>query len=1423
MTNSITAAKQTIPLFGISGVAVPIVSAELPRSPASNRASDVSGKNAGTMEEFSTLGVRAYVAKRIDDIDAASEGSSLAPAQEGKQLLNRLAALDGKDFAKTLRALSWAEGDLSAIWQKVSAFANGGKGGFTELDIASLTSEIASTLAVKTEVARKVVSGLAESAGKTPGQTAVALFQEVASRSGNERLVKLGTMAGAALEMQGVLSGTAAAGTTIESVLKNLGSSSRDTSFEAAGIIAGTGARVLEGKSSTAEVARAFAKLSGGAVEQITDAVLLMTDELAKGKQADLSVVVGKAASVFGLSESSAKKTYEVLTNLVSKNPNKTVGVAELLGALSELKVLSGANSQLLQQAGQLIVQADQVANSVTSAKTTKDLILSLSDIGGPAIRNFAEQSIKVAEFLMSGKVDGDSIARLVVDAFGGSEKDIPKVNALVSELQKAQASGANPSQFAQKLLEGAAKVLGPDAQKLLAEGTKYISAASSLTQQLGNPRGASAEGIVLTLGQFFGDDGVKISKALVELKGRLDTGTLDEKSASTFLSQTLGWDAKTTEATITSFKNLASGGISSWDAAFEAIKSTGASVGGALEGTAISAANLAQSFTNAVNANGGDVVQGLKKSIPELSKLLAPDSPRASLKAQKALENTFAAFEKIGKSKSAETTVFALASLGGERAESIARGVVKLTQQLSTEGFNAENVARTAIEALGGDVANVANVKKIIAKLAGGIPAGKDAAAFADDILGSTAKLLGPTETAGFEAARKYVVASGALAKELQNSNGSIGGIVRAISGVLGDDEQKAAGSLLEINDLMAKGGLTAEVFARTLGKSLNLPQDAVDSASAAYQALLKNGGTANWEVVSKAVAAGASLVGGQLGQSIGSTLAVIGKFSAANAENNGDTFKSLSATVPELARLLGGGAAETTARLEAGIQGLKAFSTQGIDATWSGGLTSIGTALASGDIVKYGKVAEQGSAAFNALSKGDFLKGGAGLANGVAALTGSKEAALVGQGLQAIQTMGSGVANGFTIGLGSALGVAGGLIGGEVGRVMGQASNLVGMALGGPLGLIMGGLSLLSDLFGWGKPPRMAKISTQNQNYIGAGADGQPANFAITQNGGESGMRIDVKALNAEIVDKPVALRERMPRLGNIVGPSHGASVLLNNEWAYSTNGNFRFGINTKLGLVTQKKENNGQWSTTWRAAVNPPPGSIVEMNQKTGKLEVWALAANVIPGEPPAEGYKRTSFVKIWESNRGSPPPAGQEVVLHVPDGGDLMTAFRNPVDGRTEWKKAEFTAAHDGGTFGIGSYHRDADEGHTVGTTTYVTKGNYGYFDNSNQMAQFLKRGALTDIAFKSDHGEDFVLFNLGNNAFDELTKAEYDKRLVGLTDSAKGKSPAKPTNVSTDANDAQANAQTEAKKAQSKQTEGEFNRVVQLAFGGAGRL
>ncbi len=1396
MTNSITAFNPTSPSpFGIGG-GVLNVPADLPVSKVATAASSISKKSTGSMDDFMKLGVREYIAKKMDEMEISSELSPLTASQEGKQLLNRLAALDGKDFGKTLSALSWADGDFSAMWQKVSAFVKDGKGGFTESQIASLTAEISSSFSMKSDVARKFVTELTDAVAKDPAKATVTILQEVASRSGNARLSKFGALAGSTVEMQAVLAGTAPSGATAESVLKKLGTTTKDTSFEAAAIIAGTGERVLEGKSSTAEVARSFAKLSGGAVEQVTEAVLSITEELAKGKQADLSVVVAKAAGVFGLSESNAKKTYTALTNLISTNPNKAVGVSELFGALSSLKVLSNENNQLLQQAGQLILQADQVANSFSTAQTTKDLILSLSTIGGPDVRKFAEKSIKVAEFLMSGKTDGDAIARMIVEAYGGAEKDVPQVNALIAEVQKSQEKGSNSPDLAQKLLEGAAKLLGPDAQRLLADGTKYISVAAGLTQQFKNPQGASVEGVVLTMGQFFGDDGIKISKALVELKGRLDTGTLDDKSTATFLSETLGWDAKTTEATITSFKKLAANGSSTWDAAFEAIRNTGASVGGSLGKTAVSAANLAQTFSNSVSASGGDVLLGLKNSIPEISKLI---SPNASEELQKSIGNAFSAFEKVSQSKSADTTVYALASLGGKQAESIARGAVKIAKEISTKGFDLESIARTSIEALGGDPADIENVKKIAAKFAAGIPPGKDAAGFADDILASTAKILGPTEAAGFESARKYVVASGALAKELQSSNSSMSGIVRAISGVLGENEQKIANSLLEANDLASKGELTPDALAGVLGKTLNLPEAAINAATTAYKTLLKNGGAANWEVASKAIEAGASLVGGALGKSIGSTLAVVNKFSASSADNKGDIFKSLSATIPELAQLLGGNAGETANRLTAGIEGLKAFSNKGVDAVWSGGLTSIGLALASGDIVKYGKAAEQGSAAFNALGKGDFLKGGIGLANGVAALTGSREAALVGQGLQAIQTMGSGITNGFTIGLGSALGVAGSLIGGEVGRVMNQASNLVGMALGGPVGLILGALSFLSDIFGWGKPPRIAKIATQNQNYLGTDANGKPANFAITQNGGESGMRIDIKALNTEIVDKPAALRERLPKLGTIVGPSHGSSVLLSNEWAYSDNGNFRFGLNSKLGLVTQKKQGNGQWSTTWRAAVNPPAGSIFEMNQKTGKLEVWAQAAKVIAGDAPAEGFKRTSYVKIWESNRGSPPPAGQEVVLHVPSGGDIMTAFRDPVSGKTDWKKAEFTAAHDGGFMGIGSYHRDADEGHTVGTTTYVTKGNYGYFDKSDQMAQLLKRGDLTDIAFKSDRGEDFVLFNLGNNTFDELTKSAYEARIGSTSKSQQNNSGTKKDLQGISSDETAAEKKAEAKK------------------------
>ena len=75
------------------------------------------------------------------------------------------------------------------------------------------------------------------------------------------------------------------------------------------------------------------------------------------------------------------------------------------------------------------------------------------------------------------------------------------------------------------------------------------------------------------------------------------------------------------------------------------------------------------------------------------------------------------------------------------------------------------------------------------------------------------------------------------------------------------------------------------------------------------------------------------------------------------------------------------------------------------------------------------------------------------------------------------------------------------------------------------------------------------------------------------------------------------------------------------------------------------------------------------------------------------------------------------------------------------------------------------HRDGD--HMVseaGTKEFTTDGKDGFFDRADQALQFVKRGALTDIVYLAESGQQFVLFNKGGNDFDELTADQYVQRV-----------------------------------------------------------
>jgi hypothetical protein len=430
------------------------------------------------------------------------------------------------------------------------------------------------------------------------------------------------------------------------------------------------------------------------------------------------------------------------------------------------------------------------------------------------------------------------------------------------------------------------------------------------------------------------------------------------------------------------------------------------------------------------------------------------------------------------------------------------------------------------------------------------------------------------------------------------------------------------------------------------------------------------------------------------------------------------------------------------------------------------------------AGESVDYENLTE---ATLNTLGAGEYAEVGGDVANvvanganvsSVAALSGSAlDAAGAPKELGSVATAASGIAAGGITGYGAvAIGV-GELIGGDAGKVIAKAGAYAAAAAGGPIGWTAGAFMLAVDLFGY-KPPRKAEVPTQNGAFMGQGQDGAPAVFSATQNGGEDEMKIKVQQLNTEIEQKPEAMRALQPERG---GQIAGGEVLLNGEWMYGQgdkNSDVRAGIDPALGFVVQKKGEGDEWQTTWRADVNPPPGSFAQMNAETGKLEIYAPAETVVPGKSPEEARSNAEFVKIWESNNGEAAPEGRENILYLAESGGFGQAQRNQPDNGedVDWDVAKFTEQNDSGALGtgLGGSHSAADGGHMVsqeGTTDYETGGDYGYFDNADQLMQQINRGSLVDLAFKSEDGDDYVLYNQGNNHFDEMTKDDYEARVA----------------------------------------------------------
>jgi hypothetical protein len=191
--------------------------------------------------------------------------------------------------------------------------------------------------------------------------------------------------------------------------------------------------------------------------------------------------------------------------------------------------------------------------------------------------------------------------------------------------------------------------------------------------------------------------------------------------------------------------------------------------------------------------------------------------------------------------------------------------------------------------------------------------------------------------------------------------------------------------------------------------------------------------------------------------------------------------------------------------------------------------------------------------------------------------------------------------------------------------------------------------------------------------------------------------------------------------------------------------------------------------EWTTTARFATGAPKDSVVTVNQQTGQMELWAKAADVVPGVSKQEA--ENGYVRFWHSTGGEPPTEGKAAVLRLKDDGNLVTAEVDAHGGSGYEENQCLTSKSDKGFFSLGAKYSDDNHGETDGTDVVIVDRegkqidddelDLGYLDRTDQIARTIQRGALTDIVIKPEEGDEIVLVDNGKGQLVKTSMDEYE--------------------------------------------------------------
>jgi hypothetical protein len=148
------------------------------------------------------------------------------------------------------------------------------------------------------------------------------------------------------------------------------------------------------------------------------------------------------------------------------------------------------------------------------------------------------------------------------------------------------------------------------------------------------------------------------------------------------------------------------------------------------------------------------------------------------------------------------------------------------------------------------------------------------------------------------------------------------------------------------------------------------------------------------------------------------------------------------------------------------------------------------------------------------------------------------------------------------------------------------------------------------------------------------------------------------------------------------------------------------YRAGIVDAAIVVQKMNKGTNEWETTYKAdSPALPEGSVLTVNQKSGRIEAFSPASSMRAQEDASEGFAPNQFVKVWQTKRDAPPPVGKTALLHLSSDGSLQVGWENVGGGGVELDKNNVKEFFNGGFLGIGAYERKRDVGGRPPKTFY----------------------------------------------------------------------------------------------------------------------